>query len=174
MRAAHGRPYARGDLVADDHAAQERFAVQLPRLPECERRCDGGRAGVVDAVAKDVVELCGMRGGAVDERRSAGRGGPAERKPGTAAIELLREPFLEQRGGRKACARVERGVPVDHRTLGVMQHFVAELAATPLPGERGEALDDVHQVLEDGSSRSASRRIAGHSRRPMVRRTPGL
>jgi len=39
---------------------------------------------------------------------------------------------------------------------------------------RRRALDDVHYVLYEGSMRSASRRIAGHSSSPICRRVPGL
>src|SRR3954470_10124885 len=67
MRAAHRRADARRDLVADDDRAQE---IRLARA-ERVRGGDGGCAGMVDAIAVDVVDFDGMRGGAVNERHGA-------------------------------------------------------------------------------------------------------
>ena len=69
MRAAHHRADASGDLVADDHRTQEFLAGA--RAWQRERRGDGRRARVIDAVAIDVVDLDRVRGGAVDQRNRA-------------------------------------------------------------------------------------------------------
>ena len=145
VRAAHRRADAGRDLVADDHRAQERFAARAARLGERERGGNGRRAGVIDAVAEDVVDLDRVRGRAVDQRRGADGRPAAEREAGRAAIELVGERALEQRRGRHDRAGEERGVPVDHRALGVMQHVRRYGSAAGRCGERGEPLDDVHQ-----------------------------
>ena len=164
--AAHRRADAGRDLVADDHRAQECFAARATGLGERERGRDRRRAGVVDAVAEDVVDLDRVRGRAVDQRRGTHGRAPAQREARIAAIELLGERALEHRRRRDHCAGEERRVPVDHRALRVVQHLRRDRFAAGGFGERGEPLDDVHQFRYDGSMRSASRRIAGHSSSP--------
>ena len=61
VRAAHRRADARGNLVADDDRAQEGLARCAACLRERERGSDGRRAGMVDAVAEDVIHLDGVR-----------------------------------------------------------------------------------------------------------------
>ena len=126
MRAAHGGADARGDLVADDHGAQEVRTLETERV----RRGDGRRAGVVDAVAIDVVHLDRMRSGAVDERHGA--------------RVVSGERLLEQRRRRYHSAGVKRGVPIDDRASRVVRDFRRDRPRAPVRGPRGIALDDVH------------------------------
>src|SRR5205823_10552434 len=62
MRAAHQGADARRDLVADDHGTQEVRPLEAERV----RRGDGGSAGVIDAVAVDVVDFYRVCGAAMD------------------------------------------------------------------------------------------------------------
>ncbi len=123
MRAPHGRADARGYLVADDDAAQEGLAARAAFLGHRQGGGDGRRARMVDRVAVDVVHLHGVRGGGVDQRRGSYRGFASEREPRPAAVEVFGERFFQQRRRRRHRAGQERRIPVDHRTLGVMQHF---------------------------------------------------
>src|SRR5262249_13343581 len=61
--------------------------------------------------------------------------------------DLPGEGALEQGRGRHHRPRVERGVPVDHRALRVVQDLrIQGPPALPL-GERREALDDAHHCV---------------------------
>src|SRR5205823_4091695 len=90
-------------------------------------------AGMVDAVAIDIVDLDGVRRGAVDERQGA-------------RITVIAERFLEQRRGRHDAAGQERSVPVDHGAPRVMHHFLWYRLRAPTGGPARIALDDVHQA----------------------------
>ncbi len=147
VSAAHGLGDARGDLVADDHRAQKRLARDLPRLGDCERRGDGRGAGMIDALAEDVVHLDGVRRRAVDERGRAHARAPAEREPGFAMVELSGESALEQEGRRNHAARKQRRVPVDHGALRLVQHLRRHRLPAIALGEPGETFDDVHSSL---------------------------
>src|SRR6266850_938168 len=130
MRASHRGADARRDLIADDDGAQEILILKTQGM----RGGNGRRAGVVDAVAIDIVDLDGMRRAAVDERQGARIAGLAER-------------FHQKRRGRNDAAGQERGVPVDHGAPRVMRHFLRYRLRAPTCGPGSKALDDVHQLL---------------------------
>ncbi len=106
VRAPHRRADARRDLVADDHRAQELRAVAPVRLRERQRRRDGRRARVVDAVAVDVVHLDGVRRGAVDQRGRARRRRTSEREACGAVVQIVRQRAFESR--RLNCCRINK------------------------------------------------------------------
>ena len=155
MRAAHRRGDARRDLVAHDHRAQKRLARCAAGLSEGERGGDGGRARVIDAVAEDVVHLDRMRGRAVDERRRAHRGAPAQGEPGFAAVELFGERALERSGGRDHGAGKERRVPIDHRAFCVVQQLRRGPPRAKALRKSGEPLHRVHRVGPCAGGRDA-------------------
>ncbi len=142
VRPAQGGADPRRDLVAGDDGAQEFQAARLPVLRQGERGRDGRGARVVDRVAEDVVELDRVRRGAVDERASAGGGAPPEGERGTAAVQLVGQHALEQRGRGDDGAGKERRVPVDDGALRVVDHRRGERLRAQAVRELREALDD--------------------------------
>ena len=147
MRTPHHAGDAGGDLVTDDNRAQEILARQVVRLRRGERGGDHWRAGMVDRVAEDVVELDGMRGGGVDHRGATQRRGPARREQARLAPADVVDQRLDQ-SGRRLLDTARRGgrTPVDDSPLGVVEHFVRQ---RPLPlrdGVLGDFLDQ-HRIL---------------------------
>ena len=165
--AAHRGADAGRDLVPDDHRAQERFAARAPGLRERERGRDRRRAGVVDAVAEDVVDLDRVRGRAVDQRRGAHGRAPAE---GEARRRRGRAPRRRRARAASPAAPPRRAAaPRTSRSPRASRG-----AAPPArSGSRREASANAAnrsttciKFLYDGSTRSASRRMAGHSSSP--------
>ena len=89
---------------------------------------------MVDAVAEDVVDFDGMRGGAVDQRHRAR----------IAALELFRKGLLQQRRRRDHQARVERRMPIDQRAPRVVRDFRWDRLRTPAHRPIRPTFDDMH------------------------------
>src|SRR5207245_3258314 len=157
VRTAHGGGDPGRNLVAEDHRAQEGLARGASRLRHRERRGDGRRPRVVDAVAIDVVDLDAMRRRAVDERRGTYPGKPAIGEARSAPADLLRKRAFEQGRGRNHRPRKERRVPVDHDALRLMQHLRRHRLTAIALGEPGETLDDVHSSPSPGRCGARSR-----------------
>ena len=158
VHAAHGRADAGGHLVADDHRAQQR----QPRQPTCLHQGQGCRdrrcARVVDRIAKDVVHLGGVRGGAVDQRRGAGRGVLAERQSRRAVADLVAERAFQQRGRRQHRAGQHGRMPIDERALGVVQQPRCDLARTKVLREAGRLFDHVQLSRRRAAAKPTGRR----------------
>ena len=144
VSAAHGRGDARGDLVADDHRAQELLARGAARLRDGERSGDGRRPGMVDALAENVVHLECVRGRAVDERRGSYRRAPAQGEMRVTEVQLPGESALEQHRRRNHGSGKQRGVPIDHRAFGVVQHIGRDGPLATVIGKPRETLYHVH------------------------------
>ncbi len=105
VRRHHDGADARRDLVADDDRAHEALAVDLARLSQRERGRDHGATGVIDRIPKNVVELDGVRGRAVDQGCDRRRGALARRVEARAAgADLLVERLDHHGRGRDHAA----------------------------------------------------------------------
>src|SRR5206468_11008743 len=101
-------------------------------------------AGMIDALAENVVHLDRVRGRAVDERRGSYRRTPAQGEMRVSVVELCGERALEQGCRRNHGAWKQRRVPVDHHALRLVQHLRRHGLPAITLGEPGETLDDVH------------------------------
>ena len=142
--AAHGGADAGGDFVTDDDRAHQRFAGDAARLRERQRSRDGRRAGVVNAVAKNIIDFGRVGGAAVDQSGSAGGGDSAEREARFAVAEFFGERRFIECGRWQHCAGQERGEPVDDRALGVMRHVGRDRLLAVVNSEAGELFNDAH------------------------------
>jgi hypothetical protein len=145
-----GRLDGGGDPVADLVPDGDGTEHLLPRRVHvlAERQCGGHcrRPRVVDALTEDVVELGGVRGGAVDERGGArvrGRAGRDEaRLPRAGGVH---ERLAHDAGRLHRCARDRRAEPVDD-------------------GARGRGVHLVRQPLRAGGDREAGQLFGDHAR----------
>ena len=93
-----------------------------------------GAPGMVDAVAENIVDFDGVRGGAVDQRHRAR----------IAALELFRKGLLQHRSRRDGQARVERRMPIDQRAPRVVRDFRWDRLRTPAHRPIRPTFDDMH------------------------------
>ena len=150
MVAAHRRADARRDFVTDDHRAHEGRAGDAARLRQCQRGRNGRRARVINAVAKNVIDLSRVCGAAVDEAGRARSGTLPECKARAAVADFFSQRFFKQRGGRQHRARPERGEPVDHGAFGVARHLGRDGLVAVGGGPMGELFDDVRGLVHGG------------------------
>ncbi|MPM84491.1 hypothetical protein SDC9_131563 [bioreactor metagenome] len=134
VRAAHGAADAGGGFVAGDGGFQKLKTVHVQRLADGHGGGEGGRAGVVDGFAVDVVHLGGVRCRAVDERGGAGGCGAAQWQARLALVELQCQRFFDHGRGGHGVAGQQRAIPVHERALGVVDDVFAHVGGVEVGG----------------------------------------
>ncbi len=99
---------------------------------------------MVDAFAENVVHLERVRSRAVDEGRGPHRRAPAQGEMRVTEVQLPGESALEQHRRRNHGSGKQRGVPIDHRAFGVVQHIGRDGPLATVIGKPRESLYHVH------------------------------
>ena len=145
VRPAHHHADAGGDFVAQHHRTQEVGAGGLRGLRRRKRRRNGGGTRVVHRIAEAVVHLGGMGRRAVDQGCGTRGGRAAQGQACIAPVQVFGHRGLQHLNRRHGQAGIERGIPVDHGALRVVQHFGRQRAPRSLVGKAGEDLRGQHR-----------------------------